>query len=166
MGTGIVSSRFGYVDMTTLNEIRSHCSVLFLMAVLCASCKLITSSFAEIAFKSSTSGSITFSPRSVLTGVSSTSDMEINISESGTDVFAILVTSESPYLGWDYSDPETAVLGVAFHSFEWLFVRCESPFDFLIVFKFSLSIRDILLFSVDSLPESLCEDFCQMCINL
>ena len=29
----------------------------------------------------------------------------------------------SPYLGWDYSDPETAVLGVAFHSFEWLFVR-------------------------------------------
>ncbi len=38
-------------------------------------------------------------------------------------VFAILVTSESPYLGWDYSDPETAVLGVAFHSFEWLFVR-------------------------------------------
>lgn len=38
-------------------------------------------------------------------------------------VFAILVASESPYLGWDYSDPETAVLGVAFHSFEWLFVR-------------------------------------------
>ena len=29
----------------------------------------------------------------------------------------------SPYLGWDYNDPETAVLGVAFHSFEWLFVR-------------------------------------------
>ncbi len=38
-------------------------------------------------------------------------------------VFAILSASESPYLGWDYSDPETAVLGVAFHSFEWLFVR-------------------------------------------
>lgn len=38
-------------------------------------------------------------------------------------VFAILWTIESPYLGWDYSDPETAVLGVAFHSFEWLFVR-------------------------------------------
>ncbi len=38
-------------------------------------------------------------------------------------IFAILVASESPYLGWDYSDPETAVLGVAFHSFEWLFVR-------------------------------------------
>ena len=38
-------------------------------------------------------------------------------------VFAILLELESPYLGWDYSDPETAVLGVAFHSFEWLFAR-------------------------------------------
>lgn len=38
-------------------------------------------------------------------------------------IFVILWTFESSYLGWDYSDPETAVLGVAFHSFEWLFVR-------------------------------------------
>ena len=38
-------------------------------------------------------------------------------------IFAILWALESFYLGWDYSDPETAVLGVAFHSFEWLFVR-------------------------------------------
>ena len=38
-------------------------------------------------------------------------------------IFAILLALESPYLGWDYRDPETAVLGVAFHSFEWLFVR-------------------------------------------
>ena len=37
--------------------------------------------------------------------------------------FAILLALESPYLAWDYSDPETAVLGVAAHSFEWLFVR-------------------------------------------
>ena len=36
---------------------------------------------------------------------------------------AIIVEFESPYLGWDYSDPETAVLSVAFHSCEWLFVR-------------------------------------------
>ena len=35
----------------------------------------------------------------------------------------ILVLLGSPYLGWNYSDPEAAVLGVAFHSFEWLFVR-------------------------------------------
>ena len=38
-------------------------------------------------------------------------------------VFAVLGVLNSPYLGWDYSDPETAVLGVAFHAFEWLFVR-------------------------------------------
>ena len=38
-------------------------------------------------------------------------------------IFAILWSLESSYLGWDYRDPETAVLGVAFHSFEWLFVR-------------------------------------------
>ena len=38
-------------------------------------------------------------------------------------IFAILLVLGSPYLGWDYSDPETAVLGTAFHSFEWLFVR-------------------------------------------
>ncbi len=40
-----------------------------------------------------------------------------------TAIFAILWVLKSPYLGWDYNDPETAVLGVAFHSFEWLFVR-------------------------------------------
>lgn len=38
-------------------------------------------------------------------------------------IFAALIIINSPYLGWDYSDPEAAVLGVAFHSFEWLFVR-------------------------------------------
>lgn len=38
-------------------------------------------------------------------------------------VFAALAILNSPYLAWDYSDPETAVLGVAFHSLEWLFVR-------------------------------------------
>lgn len=45
-------------------------------------------------------------------------------------VFAILLALESPYLGWEYSDPETAVLGVAFHSFEWLFVRA-APIIFI-----------------------------------
>mgnify|MGYP002578388022 CR=1 FL=1 len=38
-------------------------------------------------------------------------------------IFTVLTVINSPYLGWDYSDPEIAVLGVAFHSFEWLFVR-------------------------------------------
>lgn len=46
-------------------------------------------------------------------------------------VFAALVILKSPYWGWDYSDPETAVLGVAFHSFEWLFVRA-APLIFII----------------------------------
>ena len=38
-------------------------------------------------------------------------------------IFAILLALESSYLGWDYSDSETVVLGTAVHSFEWLFVR-------------------------------------------
>lgn len=38
-------------------------------------------------------------------------------------LFVLLFFLKSPYLGWDYTDPETAVLGVAFHSLEWLFVR-------------------------------------------
>lgn|SRR5690554_2609960 len=38
-------------------------------------------------------------------------------------ISAVLIAFNSPYLGWNYSDPETAVVGVAFHSFEWLFVR-------------------------------------------
>lgn len=46
-------------------------------------------------------------------------------------VFAGLIILNSPYLGWDYSNPETAVLGVAFHSFEWLFVRI-APIIFII----------------------------------
>ncbi len=38
-------------------------------------------------------------------------------------IFAAFIACNSPYLSWNYSDPETAVLGVAFHAFEWLFVR-------------------------------------------
>lgn len=38
-------------------------------------------------------------------------------------ISAGLIVLNSPYLGWNYSDPETAVVGVAFHGFEWLFVR-------------------------------------------
>lgn len=43
--------------------------------------------------------------------------------KSAIVVFVAVGILNSPYLGWDYSAPETAVLGVAFHSFEWLFVR-------------------------------------------
>ena len=38
-------------------------------------------------------------------------------------IYAALIIFNSPYLGWDYSNPETAVVGVGFHAFEWLFVR-------------------------------------------
>ena len=37
--------------------------------------------------------------------------------------FAVLFVLKSPYLGWDYSKPETEVMGVGFHALEWLFVR-------------------------------------------
>ena len=38
-------------------------------------------------------------------------------------IFTVLIVSKSSYLGWDYSDPETAVVGVDFHAFEWMFIR-------------------------------------------
>ena len=38
-------------------------------------------------------------------------------------IYTVVIILNSPYLGWDYSDPETAVVGAAFHVFEWLFVR-------------------------------------------
>lgn len=38
-------------------------------------------------------------------------------------ISAVLTVLNSPYLGWNYSDPETAVAGAVFHAFEWLFVR-------------------------------------------
>lgn len=38
-------------------------------------------------------------------------------------IAAILIIMSSPYLSWNYGDPETAVIGVAFHAFEWLFIR-------------------------------------------
>ena len=45
-------------------------------------------------------------------------------------IFAVLVRLNSPYLGWNYNDPETAVFGAAFHVFEYLFVRL-SPIIFI-----------------------------------
>ena len=37
--------------------------------------------------------------------------------------FAVLLAANSPYLGWDYHDPEQAVAGTVLHALEWLFVR-------------------------------------------
>ena len=38
-------------------------------------------------------------------------------------IFAVLIALNSPYLSFDYNDPEKAVAGVVFHAFEWLFIR-------------------------------------------
>ena len=38
-------------------------------------------------------------------------------------ISAVFIVFNSPYLSWNYSNPETAVVGAAFHIFEWLFVR-------------------------------------------
>ena len=45
-------------------------------------------------------------------------------------LFVLLALLGSPYLGWDYSDPETAVFGATFHLVEYVFVRA-TPFLFL-----------------------------------
>lgn len=38
-------------------------------------------------------------------------------------LLVLLLLLNSPYQHWDYGDPETAVLGTIYHSFEWLFSR-------------------------------------------
>lgn len=38
-------------------------------------------------------------------------------------IFTVLLILDSPYLDWNYSSPETVVVGVTSHIFEWLFVR-------------------------------------------
>lgn len=39
-------------------------------------------------------------------------------------IFVLLsAVLKSPYLSWDYSSPETAVIGVTLHACEWIFVR-------------------------------------------
>ena len=48
-----------------------------------------------------------------------------------TVIAIILLTINSSYMEWNYNDPETAVLGTAIHSFEWLFVRL-APFALLL----------------------------------
>ena len=41
--------------------------------------------------------------------------------------FALICAAGSPYLNWNFGDPETAVAGTALHAFEWVFVRI-APF--------------------------------------
>ena len=37
-------------------------------------------------------------------------------------ISAVLISLGSPYLGWNFGDPETAVIGTVYHVIEWLFV--------------------------------------------
>ncbi len=45
-------------------------------------------------------------------------------------VFILLAKAGSPYLDWDYRNPETAAAGAALHAFEFVFVRI-APFAFI-----------------------------------
>ena len=42
--------------------------------------------------------------------------------------YAVLGVFGSAYLGWDFSDPEIAVVGTILHGLEWVFVR-TAPID-------------------------------------
>ena len=56
-------------------------------------------------------------------------------------VFVGLFVLKSPYLHWDYSDPETAVVGVAFHAFEWIFIRIALIFLIVAVVGILLTLK-------------------------
>ncbi len=45
--------------------------------------------------------------------------------------FISLFLLNSPYFNWNYNNPEYAVLGVTFHSVEWIFVRI-APIIFIV----------------------------------
>ena len=48
-------------------------------------------------------------------------------------ISAVLIVLNDPYTGWDFSDPESAIVGTVYHAFEWLFGRIAP-----IAFSFSL----------------------------
>ena len=55
----------------------------------------------------------------------------IGMSVAVVAIFLIFVMAGSPYLNWDFSDPETAVAGTILHGFEFVFVRI-APFAFIV----------------------------------
>ena len=54
-------------------------------------------------------------------------------------IFISLFLLNSPYFNWDYNNPENAVLGVAFHSFEWLFIRIVPIIFIILIFGIILT---------------------------
>ena len=55
-------------------------------------------------------------------------------------IFVSLFLLGSPYLNWDYSDPELAVVGVLFHAFEWFFIRI-APITLIVIVALILIVR-------------------------
>lgn len=53
-------------------------------------------------------------------------------------IFLILLFLNSPYLDWNYNNPENAVLGVIYHSFEWIFIRVAPIILICSIFKIIL----------------------------
>lgn len=54
--------------------------------------------------------------------------------------FTCAATLGSPYLQWDFDDPELAVAGTLYHGFEWVFVRI-APVLFLAAIAAALFVR-------------------------
>ena len=46
--------------------------------------------------------------------------------------FILLAGLESPYLSWDFSNPEWAVIGTFWHVFEWIFFKV-APFMIIVI---------------------------------
>ena len=53
-------------------------------------------------------------------------------------IILILLFLNSPYLDWNYNNPENAVLGVIYHSFEWIFIRVAPIILICSIFKIIL----------------------------
>ena len=58
-------------------------------------------------------------------------------------IFAVLAVLDSPYLNFDYNDPENAVFGAAFHVFEWLFIRSAPIILIFSIIGFFLSRKKV-----------------------
>ena len=47
-------------------------------------------------------------------------------------VNTLIITDGSPYQNWDYSNPEWAVIGTIWHSFEWVYFKV-APFMIVVI---------------------------------
>ena len=59
--------------------------------------------------------------------------------------FVLLALLGSPYLTWDYGNPEWSVIGTLWHSFEWIFFRI-APLLIIIIIIIIITVILIILF--------------------